>query len=186
MKTTIEKLIQDQISQELDYIREHEQIKAILKPLEGQPINGRTLNKKRLSCFDIDNGYTFSFVFKYGMFHIEGKYSHLIGYDSEPIIYINKADDISRGFSYFDACHGSAAQERINQLKNINVDLLAEIFGGIKDNFDNLCILFGDIERNHLGSFYNPIYYNILRAIKPDESKSGDKLRLSDFYYVRK
>ena len=36
MKTTILKLIDDQIKQESDYIREHEQIKAILKLLEGQ------------------------------------------------------------------------------------------------------------------------------------------------------
>jgi len=186
MKTTILKLIDEQISQECDYIREHEQIKDILKPLEGQIISGRVLNKKRLSAFDVDNGYTFEFYSKYGMFHIKGKYEHLIGYDSEPVIIIDKTDGVSRGFSYFDGCHGSAAQARINQLKNINVDKLVSIFGQIKDNFDNLCTLFGDVERNNLGSFHNPIYYNILRAIKPNESKSGDKVRLSDFYFIRK
>lgn len=186
MKTTVLELIKNQISQENDYIREHEQIKAILKPLEGKTINGVTLSKKRLSTFDVDNGYTYKLVVKYGMFHIEGKYSHLIGYDSEPVIHVNKVGDISRGFEYFDGCHGSAAQERIKQLESINIDMLVNIFSQIKDNFDNICTLFGDIERNHLGSFYNPIYYNLLRSIKPDESKSGDKLRLSDFYYIRK
>lgn len=186
MKATILKLIDDQIKQESDYIREHEQIKAILKPLEGQTISGRVLNKKRLSAFDVDNGYTFKFVPEYGMFHINGKYNHLIGYDTEPIISIDKNDN-SRGFVYFDACHGSAAQQRINQLKNINIDKLVSIFGQIKDNFDNLCTLFGDIERNNLGSFHNPIYYDILRAIKPDDSgKSYDKIKLSDFYFIRK
>ena len=68
----------------------------------------------------------------------------------------------------------------------INIDLMVKLFSGIKESFENLCVLFGDIERNNLGSFHNPIYYNILRAIKPDESKSGDKVRLSDFYFIRK
>jgi len=185
MKTTILNLIDEQIKQESDYIREHEQIKCILTPLAGKTISGSVLNKHRLSAFDNDNGYTFKFVYKYGMFHIKGKYEHLIGYDSEPIITIDKNDN-SRGFVYFDACHGTAAKERINQLKNINIDLMVKVFSGIKENFETLCTLFGDIERNNLGSFHNPIYYNILRAIKPDESKIGDKVRLSDFYYLRK
>jgi len=186
MKTTIKKLIQEQIELEQSYINEHEQIKAILKPLEGQTISGRVLNKHRLSAFDIDNGYTFNFVPQYGMFYIKGKYEHLIGHDSEPVIMIDKTDGITRGFSYFDGCHGYAAQERINQLKNLDVDKLAKIAAGIKKNFENLCVLFGDLEREHLGSYYNPIYYNILRAIKPDENKPGDKLKLSDFYFIRK
>jgi hypothetical protein len=185
MKTTILKLIDDQINQESDYIKEHEQIKCILRPLEGKTISGSVLNKHRLSAFDNDNGYTFKFVPQYGMYYIKGKYEHLIGYDSEPIITIDKNDN-SRGFVYFDACHGTAAKERINQLKNINIDLMVKLFSGIKESFENLCVLFGDIERNNLGSFHNPIYYNILRAIKPDESKSYDKIKLSDFYFIRK
>jgi hypothetical protein len=184
MKTTILKLIDDQINQESDYIKEHEQIKCILRPLEGKTISGSVLNKHRLSAFDNDNGYTFKFVPRYGMFHIKGKYEHLIGYDSEPIITIDKNDN-SRGFVYFDACHGTAAKERINQLKNINIDLMVKLFSGIKESFENLCVLFGDIERNNLGPFHNPIYYNILRAIKPDKDTHSD-IKLSKFYYLRK
>lgn len=184
MKTIIEKLVKEQIAQEQSYINEHEQIKAILKPLEGQQISGRILNKKRLSAFDNDNGYTFTFIAKYGMFYIKGKYEHLIGYDSEPIITIDKNDN-SRGFVYLDACHGSAAKERINQLLKLNIDTLTQIAESIKTNFDNICTLFGDIERKNLGSFYNPIYYQMLREIKPDKDFHSD-IKLSNFYYLRK
>lgn len=185
MKTQIEQLIKDQINQENDYIREHEQIKSILIPLAGQPITGRVLNKKRLSSFDNDNGYTFNFVFKYGMFHIEGKYSHLIGYESEPIIAIDKNDN-SRGFNYFDACYGSAARERIEQLKKLDVDKFVSILEQINISFENICTMFGDLERNHLGSFYNPVYYSALNLIKSDNDPKHTDIKLTNFYYLRK
>jgi hypothetical protein len=185
MKTTIEKLISEQIAQEEDYIREHEQIKAILQPLEGQAISGRVLNKKKLSAFSASNGYDFTLCPQYGMFYIKGKYEHLIGYDSEPIIYIDKVGGVTRGFKYFDACHGSAALARIDQLKNIDVDRMALIFGQIQKDFDNIRTCFGDIERSNLGGFHNPVYYNVLRSIYHDK-ENRYKIQLSDFYFIRK
>lgn len=59
METTIKKIIEESINKEMDYIREHNQITAILKPLEGLSISGRILNKKRLSVFEIDKRLSF-------------------------------------------------------------------------------------------------------------------------------
>ena len=171
MKTIIERLIKEGISQEEDYIREHNLISDILRPLDGKPINGRTLNDKRLNGLE--------FRSEYSMYYINGKYSHLIGYNTDPVVKADKFED-------FDICHGSAAKERIEQLQNINVDLLVSVFSEIQEHFEKLRVLFGDIERKHIGSFYNPIYYDILRAIKPDKEPRHTDLRLSDFYYIRK
>jgi hypothetical protein len=185
MKTIIENIISEQIAQEMDYVREYEQIKAILQPLEGQAISGRVLNKKKLSAFENDNGYVYTFCPQFGMFYIKGKYEHLIGYDSEPVIYIDKVEGTTRGFKYFDACHGSAALARVDQLKTIDVDKMALIFGQIKESFDNIRACFGNIERANLGSFHNPVYYNVLRSIYHDK-ENRYKIKLSDFYFIRK
>jgi hypothetical protein len=173
------------IEQEQDYIKEHEQIKDILKPLEGKPINGRTLNDKRL------NG--FKFVNQYGMFHIYGKYSHLIGYEnSENTISVDGRDagvdetgltiPKHRGFKYMDACNGSAAQERIDKIKAIDHAKAFDVFQKIETHFNELRRLFGTVENEGLGSFDFPAYYSVLSQIY--EPKNGD-LKLTDFYFIR-
>jgi hypothetical protein len=186
MKTRILNLISEHIALENSYINEHDQIKSILKPLDGQPINGRTLNTKRLSAFEVTNGYPFKFKAQYGMFYIIGKYEHLIGYNSEPIIKLSDSEEYGkRGFGYFDNCHNNAAKDRIYQLQCIDIDKMTEVFTAIETNFNNLRVLFGDVERNKLGSFYNPVYYEILNTIYKDDTDRY-KLRLSDFYFIRK
>lgn len=184
MKTTITKLIEAQIAQENDYIREHNQIKAILQQVEGKTISGTVLNAKRLKAFEAENGYSYRLERKYGMFYIIGKYDHLIGYDSEPTIFIDKAEGTTRGFEYFDGCHGHAALARIEQLKSIDIDKMTKIFGKIKDSFETIRECFGDVERSNLGGFHNPIYYDILRSIY--DNNDPNKIRLSDFYFIRK
>jgi 3-hydroxy-3-methylglutaryl CoA synthase len=62
---------------------------------------------------------------------------------------------------------------------------VALIFGQIKKDFDNLCKRFGDLERSNLGSFHNPVYYDILRSIY-DDKEERYKIKLSDFYFIRK
>lgn len=177
MKTRIENLIKEGIEREQKYLNEHNEIVNILILLTGQQINGRTLNKKRLGRFKLS--------LQYGMFYIIGNYEHLIGYkDSETVISNQPIEKLTRGFDYLDSCHGKAAHERINQLKKLDIDLLVKIFSDIESNFDNLRVLFGDIERKYLGSFYNPIYYNILNSIF--ESKRDHEIKLSDFYFIRK
>ena len=167
---SISKLIKNQIAQELNYINEHNAIKEILKPLEGKEINKRTLNEKRLNGFKLD--------FRYGMFHIVGKYNHLLAHKSgDNLINIDL-------FEKNDACHYSAAQNRIEKLNNLDVKKLTKIQKGIDKNFNALRTLFGDIERENLGSFHNPIYYNMLNDIYKESSIKD--IKLTDFYFIKK
>ncbi len=177
MKTNdVKKIIDAQIKKEREYIAEHEAIKDILKRYEGQTISVRILNVRTLGEFKL--------IKQYGMFHIKGKFNHLIGYDSEDRISIEPAP-YSRGYEYFDACHGSTARERIAQLENLDRAQLRNLFGGIEKHFNALRVLFGDIERQNLGSFHNPVYYELLRAIY-DEGEDKKGFTLSSLYYLRK
>jgi len=170
-------ILSDYISNETEYINEHDAIKAILQPLEGKPIDGRTLNKKVLGDF--------KFTHEYSMYYITGKHQHLIGYSSsENRIAIDKTD-YSRGFDYFDNCHGNAARERIAQIKALDKEKAKALFCQIESHFNALRQLFGDVEREKLGSYHFPAYYDVLRAIYSDE-KERDNVKLTDFYYIRK
>ena len=171
MKTRIEQLIKSQIELENSYLTEHKQIAEILSRNDGKVINGKTLNAKQL------NGLTFKK--QYGMFYICGKYEHLIGYDSDPVI---KADK----FRDFDSCHSNGAEGRIKQLESIDINKVADIFGQIETHFNKLRELFGDLERNNLGSFYYPAYYETLKLIFDPKSDRYGKISLSDFYYIKK
>ena len=179
-KSDVNIIIENYIQQESEYIKEHNKIIDILKPLEGKTINGQTLNKKRL------NG--FKFKHEYSMFYIVGKFEHLIGYSTENIISIEPIEGVTRGFKHFDACYGSAAENRIKQTQNLDIDKVVKVFGAIEKNFNVLRELFGDIEREKLGSFNNPVYYRLLDSIFDHEKEKGSytNIRLTDFYYIRK
>ena len=175
-----DKIIADYIAREEESIKEHEEVRAILLPLIGKPINGRTLNKKVL-------GEKFKFTVEYGsMYYIKGEQNHLIGYSnsSENTIAVEKTD-YSRGFDYFDTCCGGAARERIEQIKNSNLDEAFKTFSSIAQKFDEMRVLFGDIERQGLGSFRFAPYYSILASIYTP-SKNFSDIKLSDFYFIRK
>lgn len=170
---TINKLIKERIRQENEYISEHNAIKKILTDQKGKQFNFRTFSKKNLKGFEFCN--------KYGMFYIKGKFEHLIGYRETkevcPIL-----------FEKFDACHGSASKERINKMQNLDVKSLDKIYKKMYKSLETLRVCFGDLERQKFDSFNNPIYYDILREILPeDEKKSALKdFRLSDIYYLKK
>ena len=172
MKREVNKIIKEYIEREEREIKEHNEIKGILVEFEGKPINRVTFNEKRLKGYKLK--------VKHGMFHIKGEFNHLIGFDSSPFVNSEKFED-------WDACNGSAAQERIERIKSADMEKVLKIFGQIKRNYDALCKAFGDVEREDLGSFYFPVYYEILRAIQgePDNySKKG--VKLSDMYFNRK
>lgn len=179
-----DEILEAYIKQGQEYIDEHEAIKEILKPLVGKPINGRTLNEKRLNGLKFDS--------RHGMFHIEGKFSHLIGYQNsfgyghhEDLIAIEKSEG-SRGFEYFDACHGSAAKERIEQIQSLDREKAFNLFSQVESHFNSLRQLFGQIENENLGSYGFPAYYDVLRAIyNDDDNNNFNKLKLSDFYFIR-
>lgn len=167
---TINKLIKEGIKREESYLKEHNEILDILKPLEGKPFTHKSLNKSRLKGF--------KFISTYGMYYIEGLYSHLIGYKSSNYISIDN-------FKRYDICHGEAAKKRIEQLKNIDSVKLQKILNKISENFNELRFLFSDIEELKLGSFNNPIYYDMLRNIYNTENKKSS-IELNKFYYIRK
>lgn len=167
----IQTLLAAQVEQEQDYIREFEEVRAMLLPLEGKEINGRTFNKKRLGAFRFED--------RYGMFHIEGKYRHLIGYASRPFVSVSD-------FDTFDKCHGQAARDRIEQCKTVDADRLQEIQSTMQEAFETIKAQFRALESENLGSYHNPIYYDMIRAIHDESEKRGPcKLALHDFYYIR-
>lgn len=166
----IEELIKTGIEENQKLVKEHNEVKEILKDLDGKPINGRTLNKKRLKGF--------GFVSEYGMYNIVGEERHLIGYSTNPYINVEKFED-------FDTRNGKAAEERINQLKNMDVEKLKEITNKIENSFNELRFLFGDLEKEKLGSYHNPIYYDILRNIHNNKERNGG-ISLSDFHSILK
>jgi hypothetical protein len=168
-------ILDNYVNQEMEYIAEHDKIRAILLPLVGKPIDGRSLNKKVLG--------EFKFVPQYGMYYIKGKFEHLIGYqNSENLIAVEKTD-YSRGFEYFDNCHGGAARERIKQIETTNKDKVLKIYGEIEQHFNALRTLFGRIEDEKLGSYHFPAYYDLLNSIYKEENSSD--LKLTDFYFIR-
>jgi hypothetical protein len=175
----VKQIIENYIAREQDAINEHDQIAAILKTVEGKEISGKVLTKKLL-------GENLRFKHEYSMYYIVGKYTHLIGYSGggESVIAVEKTD-YSRGFEYFDACQGNAARERIEKLNNIDQGAILKVFGDIEKTFNKLRTLFGDIERQELGSFNNPVYYDLLRSIY--EQKDGhSQVKLTEFYFIRK
>lgn len=169
----VKTIISEYIQEENEAIAEHNAISEILKKYEGKTISKRIFNNKTLG--------NFKFLNESGMFHIKGIYSHLIGYNNNPVVSIEKFED-------YDNCYGGAAKGRINQLQNIDVEKLTKLFSEIENNFNNLRILFGNIEKQNFGSYHNPVYYNLLRFIfDEDKEKTGySKIKLSDFYYIRK
>lgn len=108
------------------------------------------------------------------MFYIVGEYDHLFSYGE----YI----DIDN-FAEYDACHGKAAKERIQQLENIDFKKLNKAYKLIAKHFNALRDIFGAIESEKLGSFYNPVYYEMLNQIYNGDRQHSD-IKLSDFYFI--
>ena len=167
-KNDIKKMIVQAIEQEEKYIVEHNAICEILKQVDGKPFNKITFNEKKIKPF--------RFKTQYGMFYLIGEYEHLVGHSGSVV----NADN----FNHLDICHGGAAQERIEQLKNLNVEKVYSVFNNIEKHFNEICFLFGDLEAEKLGSFYNPLYYELLKSIHNEDNKYG--IELYKFSSIRK
>ena len=165
-KKEFKKVISDYIETENVGINDHKAIKAILVGCEGKPFNHKTFNEKNL------NGFTFKEQF--GMYYIcSGIYDHLVGYRGELID--------SERFEYLDNCCGNAAIERITAIEKTDLDKAFKLFNEIDKTFNKLRELFGDLEREKLGSFNFPPYYSVLRSIY-----EGNYFKITDFYHIRK
>jgi len=163
------KIINAQIEQEKDYLKEHEEIKEILKSVNGEFFTHKVLNSKRLK--------TFEFRSQFGMFYIIGKYQHLAGYDSNPHINYIK-------FEEFDSCHFRGAKSRILQLENIDKEKLFKLFSDVEKTLKKLRLLFGTIEKENLGSYHNPVYHNFINSFISDVKDEEYKRMLPLLLFV--
>lgn len=170
-----EAILANYIAREKKFFDEHNEIREILRKVEGKPINGKTLNQKIL-------GEKFKLKQEYGNWYIVGPVcSHLIGYiQSEHIVTIEPSEN-SRGFDYFDNCSGGAAKKRIEQIERMDKEKAFKLFSKVSKTFNELRLLFGDIETEKLDSFHFAAYYDVLHSIFSEDSK----LRITDFYHIR-
>jgi hypothetical protein len=147
-------VVNNYISKEMKLIDEHEKIKEILEKCKGKQFNFRTFNEKTL------NGFKFKAYCS--MFYICKDIDHLIGYAS--------TDGVDPElFEELDSCCGNAAKARIASIKKMDMSRVFKLYSSIDFHFNELRTLFGDIERERLGSFYFPPYYDMLSHINADE-----------------
>jgi len=174
-KSEFLKAVKTYVEEEKAAIAEHKAIAEMLKPLVGKPINGKTLNSKVLG--------EFTFGGRYSMYHVKGPlHEHLIGYSSYPFVSLEPIEGKTTGFYEMDACSGRAAEERIKQIENTDLDKAFKIFSEIDKSIQKVRTLFGDLERERLGSYHFPPYYDVLRLVDLDEKQ----IQLTNFYYTRK
>ena len=168
----IKKMISDRIEEETAEHDEHLAIVEMLRPLEGKPVNRVTLSEKRLQGFKLENDRH-----GLGSFKIVGpatEYGHNI-----------RAGDIClKSFRDSDSPYSKGAPERIEKLKALDPEVVAKTFKKIRRNFEELRLLFGDVESLGLGSFDNPIYYDLIKLAACDAEEKH--IKLNDFYYIRK
>jgi hypothetical protein len=132
--------------------------------LEWMKLNdGKAINK-RLKLPE-----NFKLDFSYGMFHMVNtntQFSHLIGYNSNPVI-------DSKKFVDYDACYGYAALERIEKCKFIlanQIDLLLNQYNEMQENWNNFYTTQQAMHNDkNLGWVNNPIYHNLMKSFLPEQ-----------------
>lgn len=166
-KSTFNKILKEAISRELSYQKEHNEVLEMLKPLEGKQFNFKTFSTKNLKGFE--------FEARAGLFHIKGKYSHLIGYRETHGVSVER-------FKEWDASHSSTSIKRVEKLEAVDKDKVFKIFSQIDKHFTKLRELFGEIDREGLGAYNLPCYYDLLMEISED----NQHVTLSNFHYISK
>jgi hypothetical protein len=157
--------IKSQITAEQQGIFLHNEIAKALKPFEGKQVSKRIATALQ----KMHPGWTVFYDTDYGMFHLciwggdtdikyDQRFRALIGYESEPIVSIGKTSD-SRGFEYFDCCHGSAAIER-NSLRHAIIDNPAKV-QSIVDAINNYGDALATLENTI--TYPNPDEYSLVR-----------------------
>ncbi len=171
---TIKAAILQDIQEDIESIKSHDAVKEILKQAEGKPINGRSLPEKKL------NGYKMRTLA--GMFHLDkGGKSHLIGYNSDPFVNLEN-------FERFDACHGSAAKERIEQNNALlndekRLSELVKLITLAHTHYEGLKQTIKDIESKDFDAYHFPAHYDVMRLIQPNENETR-KINLHEFSYM--
>jgi len=115
------------------------------------------------------------------MYHLDkGGKSHLIGYNSDPYISVDK-------FEKFDACHGIAARERIEQNTALLNDEkrfseLVNLITTAHNHYEGLRQSIKDIENNNFDAFHFPAHYNVMNLLQTEKEKQ--RVNLHDFLYL--
>jgi hypothetical protein len=142
----IREYLQSQIDNENKGIYFHNEIIKAMRPFEGKPMSKRIATALQ----KLHPEWTIYYGNEYGQFHLsiwggdtglryDNRFSALIGYDSEPIVSIDRSKD-SRGFEDCDCCHGSAGIER-NAKRQATIDnpeQITAITNAINDYSDAL------------------------------------------------
>ena len=171
-KRTVAKMISVRLEKEIAEHDTHLRIREILAPLEGKPVNHVTLSEKRLQGFKLEKDRV-----GLGSFNI-------IGPATEHGHNIKEGDICLKSFRDSDSPYSKGAPERIEKLKALDPEVVAKTFKKIRRNFEELRLLFGDVESLGLGSFDNPIYYDLIKLAACDAEEKH--IKLNDFYYIRK
>ena len=173
-KNLLIQLLLTNIATEAANVKRHNTIKEFLTPLEGKKIDGHIKRK-------LPEGM--KLIQQYSMYYIEleGK-QHLIGYEQKS--YNPEAGYISiENFEKHDACHGYAAQERLDKMNSLmqNSDQLAAMARYAK-NLQDTAQAFKEAaiswSEKPFDSYHNEIHYEVLRSIGIDSlSKILDNLK---------
>lgn len=169
---TLRELIESDIAREERAVKEHETILAMLTDVNGKDINGRTFTPKRL------NGFAFE-IKASSMYHIKGEFSHLIGYNSSPVV------DIA-AFERYDSCHAQAARERIAQNKALlspeKFNEVITLLTTFEATYIKLKEQFKALESAKVEAYHFPIFYEVLNLIQPDKEER-QKINLTNLRY---
>ena len=112
------------------------------------------------------------------MAYIVGNCEHLVGYMTDPFV-------DSEAFEKFDACYGSANQERIETLERLDKESLQQIQNTIAQAFETIKNQFLLLKEEKLDSYNNPRYSEMRRELhNENESPAHCRIVLSDFHYL--
>lgn len=176
-KREFKQILAAYIAEEQNNIMHHDAIKSILLKVDGKLMNGRTLNKR------LFEGTPYSYQPQYGMYYIVSPVgNHLIGYERSSD-YVNAAQ-----FEEYDACCGNAAKQRVENMQSCDVDKAYKAFKQVYKHFEGLRKAFGDLERLGFSSHKFHAYHDVMKFIFDHENEGHNysKIRLTDFYYLRK
>lgn len=143
-------------------LNEHDVICELLTALEGKTINHRTLSEKRLSPSGL------RLVFKYGMYYLEGKRSHLLAHHNGRELFINV-----ESFKQLDGCHGEAARKRIGQINEVlnnpvRLKQVVSSFEALEEAYKRIAQVVKNMEADKIDGYHFPPYYSLIKLIQPE------------------
>src|SRR5574343_74217 len=157
-KSDVLKIAKDYISEEQKGISLHNLFYELIKKNEGKQVT-RHIEKHLPDGFSLD--------YKAGMFHFTNKTkSFLVAYNSDPFYNSEK-------FRNFDACHGTASQERIDKINLIinnpeKLEKMVKLFTRLEKSFRELKESVNEIYDGDFCSYKNTINYQLIRFAVPD------------------